>query len=41
MIKFGSQVTLRVPVSATVLVAPGAAVRGGIDPLARLAPPAP
>lgn len=39
MIKFGSQVTLRVPASATVLVEVGQHVRGGITPLVRLAPP--
>lgn len=40
MIKFGSQVTLRLPVGATPLVAVGDRVRGGITPLARLTPAA-
>ncbi len=39
MIKFGSQVTLRVPASATSLVRVGEQVRGGITPLARLVMP--
>jgi phosphatidylserine decarboxylase len=37
MIKFGSQVTLRVPRSATVLVEVGQQVRAGLTPLFRLA----
>ena len=37
MIKFSSQVTLRVPTSATVLVRVGDHVRGGITEIARLA----
>ncbi len=36
MIKFGSQVTLRVPADATPLVRVGEQVRGGITPMARL-----
>ncbi len=36
MIKFGSQVTLRVPSSARLLVDVGEQVRGGITPLAHL-----
>lgn len=39
MIKFGSQVTLRLPASATVLVEEGAQVRAGLTPMARLATP--
>ena len=39
MIKFGSQVTLRLPSSATVLVEVGEQVRGGLTPLARLEAP--
>ena len=38
MIKFGSQVTLRLPVSATPLIAVGDRVRAGVTPLARLVP---
>ena len=37
MIKFGSQVTLRLPVSVFVLVGEGDHVRGGVTPLAHLA----
>lgn len=37
MIKFSSQVTLRVPATATVLVQVGDRVRAGVTPLARLA----
>lgn len=36
MIKFGSQVTLRVPSSAHLLVEVGEQVRGGLTPIARL-----
>ena len=39
MIKFGSQVTLRVPSSARLLVDVGEQVRGGITPIARLSRP--
>lgn len=39
MIKFGSQVTLRVPSNATLLVDVGEPVRGGLTPVARLAEP--
>lgn len=38
MIKFGSQVTLRVPSNATPLVQVGDGVRGGLTPLFRLEP---
>ena len=38
IIKFGSQVTLRVPASARVVVEPGDAVRAGVTPMAELAP---
>ena len=37
MIKFGSQVTLRLPESCTVLVDVGDGVRGGLTPIARVA----
>lgn len=40
MIKFGSQVTLRLPTTATVVVEVGDKVRGGLTPVARLAEPA-
>ena len=36
MIKLGSQTTLRLPATATVLVAAGDAVRAGLTPVARL-----
>ncbi len=38
MIKFSSQVTLRVPLAATVLVQVGDHVRAGVTPVARLTP---
>ena len=41
MIKFGSQVTLRVPTNATPLVAVGDGVRAGLTPLFRLSPLSP
>ena len=44
MIKFGSQVTLRLPVTSTVLVAVGDHVRAGLTPVARVVvdqPPGP
>ncbi len=40
MIKFGSQVTLRLPTTATLLVEVGDKVCGGLTPVARLAEPA-
>lgn len=40
IIKFGSQVTLRVPSSARVLVQPGDGVRAGLTPIAELVNPA-
>ncbi|MSQ29356.1 MAG: phosphatidylserine decarboxylase family protein [Dehalococcoidia bacterium] len=36
MIKFGSQVTLRIPVASEVLVRAGERVRGGVTPIARV-----
>ncbi len=38
MIKFGSQVTLRLPLTSTVLVGVGQHVTAGVTPMARLAP---